>query len=87
VASLRPPSIKLIALLPTVLAAAQVRGQVLRFFNADPAAWQLVFTRSATGALKMVGETFPWSRGSLFRSVHCTRMRACVCVCKVLGEV
>lgn len=31
------------------------------------AALQVVFTRSATGALKMVGETFPWSEGSMFR--------------------
>jgi selenocysteine lyase/cysteine desulfurase len=40
----------------------QVRDLVLKFFNADPAEYQVVFTRSATGALKLVGETFPWSR-------------------------
>lgn len=44
----------------------QVRDLVLRFFNADPAEYQVVFTRSATGALKLVGETFPWSRASTF---------------------
>ncbi len=43
---------------------------ILQFFNADPAEWQVVFTRSATGALKLVGETFPWSPGSLFRCVR-----------------
>lgn len=40
----------------------QVRDLVLKFFNADPAEYQVVFTRSATGALKLVGETFPWSK-------------------------
>jgi molybdenum cofactor sulfurtransferase len=44
----------------------QVRDLVLKFFNADPAEYQVVFTRSATGALKLVGETFPWSRASTF---------------------
>jgi len=40
----------------------QVRDLVLQFFNVDPAEYQVVFTRSATGALKLVGETFPWSK-------------------------
>lgn len=40
----------------------EVRDLVLQYFNADPAEYQVVFTRSATGALKLVGETFPWSR-------------------------
>lgn len=44
----------------------EVRDLVLKFFNADPAEYQVVFTRSATGALKLVGETFPWSRASTF---------------------
>jgi selenocysteine lyase/cysteine desulfurase len=43
-------------------ALLQVRDLVLRYFNADPAEYQVVFTRSATGALKLVGETFPWSK-------------------------
>ncbi len=51
-------------------ACVQVRTVILQHFNADPSEWQLVFTRSATGALKMVGETFPWTRGSLFRRVR-----------------
>mmetsp|Transcript_19003 Transcript_19003/g.53201 ORF Transcript_19003/g.53201 Transcript_19003/m.53201 type:complete len:843 (+) Transcript_19003:23-2551(+) len=45
----------------------EVRRRILRHFNADPADWQLVFTRSATGALQLVGETFPWSGSSMFR--------------------
>lgn len=48
---------------------SQARLLVLRHFNADPAEYQVVFTRSATGAIKMVGETFPWSSGSAFRCV------------------
>eukprot|EP01026_Neomeris_dumetosa_P051267 TRINITY_DN4507_c0_g1_i3.p1 TRINITY_DN4507_c0_g1~~TRINITY_DN4507_c0_g1_i3.p1 ORF type:complete len:788 (-),score=106.11 TRINITY_DN4507_c0_g1_i3:276-2639(-) len=45
----------------------EVREMVARFFNADPGKYQVVFTRSATGALKIVGETFPWSSNSMFR--------------------
>ena len=45
----------------------QVRDMVLKFFNADPAEYQVVFTKSATDALKTVGETFPWTQGSMFR--------------------
>ncbi|GMH33807.1 hypothetical protein BSKO_01641 [Bryopsis sp. KO-2023] len=43
------------------------REMVLRFFNADPKEYQVVFTKSATAALKMVGETFPWCTASEFR--------------------
>ncbi|KAG2427700.1 hypothetical protein HYH02_014532 [Chlamydomonas schloesseri] len=45
----------------------EVRDMVLRFFNASPAEYQVVFTKSATDGLKLVGETFPWSEGSMFR--------------------
>jgi selenocysteine lyase/cysteine desulfurase len=31
-----------------------------------PSAGQVVFTRSATDALKTVGETFPWAAGGRF---------------------
>uniref|UniRef100_A0A383WFG8 Thioredoxin domain-containing protein n=1 Tax=Tetradesmus obliquus TaxID=3088 RepID=A0A383WFG8_TETOB len=34
---------------------------VLSHLNADPAEYQVVFTRSATEALKLVGELFPWT--------------------------
>jgi hypothetical protein len=40
---------------------------ILDFFNAPPGDYQVVFTKGATGALKIVGETFPWSDGSVFR--------------------
>jgi selenocysteine lyase/cysteine desulfurase len=45
----------------------EVRDLVLRYFKADPAEYQVVFTRGATASLKIVGETFPWGAGSTFR--------------------
>jgi len=43
-----------------------VRERILKYFNADPAEYQCVFTRGATASLKMVGEMFPWSQRSKF---------------------
>ena len=40
------------------------REQVLSFFSADPDEWDVVFTANATGALKLVGESFPFGPGS-----------------------
>jgi molybdenum cofactor sulfurtransferase len=45
----------------------EVRDMILRFFNADPLEYNVVFTPSATGSLKLVGETFPWTNRSQFR--------------------
>jgi len=45
----------------------EVRDMVLRFFNANAREYQVVFTKSATAGIKMVGETFPWSKRSMFR--------------------
>eukprot|EP00922_Rhytidocystis_sp_ex-Travisia-forbesii_P065419 GHVS01097213.1.p1 GENE.GHVS01097213.1~~GHVS01097213.1.p1 ORF type:complete len:829 (+),score=76.88 GHVS01097213.1:224-2710(+) len=42
------------------------RTMVLRFFNAAPEYFSTVFTSGATGALKMVGEDFPWTSSSKF---------------------
>lgn len=44
-----------------------VRDMVRRFFNAPADEYQVVFTASATGSLKLVGETFPWGPNSDFR--------------------
>ena len=44
-----------------------VRDRILKYFNADPAEYQVIFTKGATGALKTVGETYPWSDRSVFR--------------------
>jgi molybdenum cofactor sulfurtransferase len=59
----------------------EVRDVVLQFFNASPADYQVVFTKGATGGLKITGETFPWSEGSVFR---CVLLFAFMQYCKVL---
>jgi molybdenum cofactor sulfurtransferase len=55
---------------PTSSAATElcegVRARVLRFFNADPEAYEVVFTLNASGALKLVGEAYPWEPGGRF---------------------
>ena len=55
---------------PTSLAATQkiedAREKVLRFFNADPEAYDVVFTLNASGALKLVAEAYPWEAGVQF---------------------
>jgi selenocysteine lyase/cysteine desulfurase len=42
------------------------RAAVLRFFDADPAEYEVVFTANCTGALRLVGEAFPFAPGSRF---------------------
>ncbi|MCP3803571.1 aminotransferase class V-fold PLP-dependent enzyme [Allokutzneria sp. A3M-2-11 16] len=37
-----------------------VRGDVLRFFRADPDEYVVIFTSNATGACRLVGEAFPF---------------------------
>lgn len=44
----------------------ECRRAVLKFFNADPAEYIVVFTANATHALKLVGESYPFSEGDLF---------------------
>jgi selenocysteine lyase/cysteine desulfurase len=52
---------------PTSLAATQLvehaREYVLRFFNADPDEYLAIFTPNASGALKLVGESYPFPNG------------------------
>ena len=52
---------------PTSLAATQLvehaREYVLRFFNADPEEYLAIFTPNASGALKLVGESYPFPNG------------------------
>ncbi|KAL4161092.1 hypothetical protein PRNP1_001648 [Phytophthora ramorum] len=43
-----------------------VRRQLLKFFSASEDEYTLVFTSGATAALKLVGESFPWSEDSTF---------------------
>jgi molybdenum cofactor sulfurtransferase len=42
------------------------RQDVLDFFGADPSEYTVVFTANASGALKLVGEAFPFGPGSRF---------------------
>jgi molybdenum cofactor sulfurtransferase len=52
---------------PTSQAATMLvehaREYVLKFFNADPSEYLAVFTSNASGALKLVGESYPFSKG------------------------
>ncbi len=52
---------------PTSLAATQLvehaREYVLKFFNADPNEYDVIFTANASGALKLVGESYPFTKG------------------------
>ncbi len=53
---------------PSSLAATQLvestRSTILQFFNADPAEYTVIFTQNASGALKLVGESYPFEPGS-----------------------
>ena len=42
------------------------RKRILRFFNAPPDVYTVVFTQNATAALKLVGEAYPFAAGSRF---------------------
>jgi len=52
---------------PTSQAATQLvehaREYVLKFFNADPDEYLVIFTSNASGALKLVGESYPFLNG------------------------
>ncbi len=45
---------------------ARTRRAVLRFFNASPDEWEVVFTGNASQALKLVGESYPFGDGDRF---------------------
>lgn len=55
---------------PTSLAATErvesTRRFILEFFNADPREYVAVFTANASGALKLVGESYPFAPGGQF---------------------
>ena len=44
----------------------RTRRYALRYFNASPEDYVLVFTQNASGALKLVGESFPFAPGSRY---------------------
>ncbi len=55
---------------PTSLAMTELvehaRASVLDYFNADPEEYLVVFTANASGALKHVGESYPFGPGSRY---------------------
>jgi selenocysteine lyase/cysteine desulfurase len=54
---------------PSLEATAQVeatRARVLEFFQASPDEYEVIFTPNATGALRLVGESFPFGPGGRF---------------------
>ena len=44
----------------------QAREYVLRYFNASPEEYMVIFTPNSTGALKLVGESYPFGPGDNF---------------------
>ena len=55
---------------PTSLASTQLderaREYVLHYFNASPDEYLVIFTPNASGALKLLGESYPFSSGSQY---------------------
>lgn len=55
---------------PTSLAMTrlveQARAYVLEFFNASPEEYVAIFTTNASGALKLVGESYPFGPGDIY---------------------
>lgn len=45
---------------------AKCRRRVLEFFKADPEEYVLIFTSNASGALKLVGESYPFGDGDQY---------------------
>ncbi|KXK15463.1 MAG: SufS subfamily cysteine desulfurase [Chloroflexi bacterium OLB14] len=52
---------------PTSFASTELvegaREYILKFFNADPNEYLAIFTPNASGALKLVGESYPFAKG------------------------
>src|SRR3954465_3815505 len=46
--------------------ADEARRAVLAFFSASPDEYTVIFTANASGALKLVGESYPFAAGSRF---------------------
>lgn len=55
---------------PTSLASTQLveraRESVHEFFNASPDDYEVIFTSNASGALKLVGESYPFAEGDTY---------------------
>lgn len=48
------------------MCAEEARSRVLAFFDAPVTEYTVIFTHNATGALKLVGEAFPFNRESAY---------------------
>ncbi|PYH44702.1 PLP-dependent transferase [Aspergillus saccharolyticus JOP 1030-1] len=44
----------------------QARADVLRYLNASPDTYAVIFTPNATGAARLIGESYPFTRSSTF---------------------
>jgi hypothetical protein len=44
------------------------RAQILEFFRASPEEYEVIFTPNATGALRLVGESYPFGPGTAWKS-------------------
>jgi len=44
----------------------QTREKILSFFNASPDEYVVIFTPNATGALRLIGEAYPFEKGGQF---------------------
>ncbi|MBI1279802.1 MAG: aminotransferase class V-fold PLP-dependent enzyme [Anaerolineaceae bacterium] len=55
---------------PTSLASTRnvlhARERIHQFFEADPEEYEVIFTLNASGALKLIGESYPWGVGSRY---------------------
>ena len=51
-------------------AVAKARRRVLGFFNADPEEYVAIFTSNASGALKLVGESYPFGEGDQYLLIY-----------------
>jgi len=54
------PHSKNLTSMATTQLVEQVRDSVLRYFNASPDEYLVIFTPNSTGALKLVGESYPF---------------------------
>ena len=44
----------------------QARDYVLQYFNASPDEYMVIFTPNSTGALKLIGESYPFGPGDTY---------------------
>jgi len=60
-----PHSKNLTSLVMTQL-VEQARDYVLQYFNASPEEYLVIFTQNSTGALKLIGESYPFGPGDTY---------------------